>query len=274
MDDMYFTEAMTYDPMKLGHEPGPQDLDRVFEFRKLVTASLILTWVAMMAVKFAFLALFKRLIDRIYSLTVYWWVVVAFNLAVTGYGASVYVIACPHFSGMKVAVSAEPQDIGQSTVVIIFTVTRASGLEWQGKLDVLWEVYFQIVAAEVGLILVSVTAFRALFVSRNKAKQHSPGKTPSFLTKSYRALKRILDPRQWLTSYSKDIGAGQGHGKAKDDFEGKLPNIPRGTMTGVQTFVNDQGMTTQGDAELSVIASYAEPGYDTWPLAKKEAQDS
>lgn len=102
MDDMYFTEAMTYAPTRLGRPPQPQDMDRVFQFRKLVTASLILTWVAMMAVKFSFLALFKRLIDRIHSLTMYWWVVVAFNLAVTGYGASVYVIACPHFSGMKV----------------------------------------------------------------------------------------------------------------------------------------------------------------------------
>lgn len=55
-----------------------------------------------MAVKFSFLALFRRLIDRITPLIRYWYVVVAFNLAVTGYGASVYVIACPHFSGPKV----------------------------------------------------------------------------------------------------------------------------------------------------------------------------
>lgn len=99
MDDMYFTEALTYAPTLFTFQP---DLNRVFEFRKLVTASLILTWVAMMAVKFAFLALFRRLIDRIPPLIRYWRVVVAFNLAVAGYGASVYVIACPHFSGAKV----------------------------------------------------------------------------------------------------------------------------------------------------------------------------
>lgn len=100
MDNMYFTEAMTYAPTSF--QFSPQDLNPVFEFRKLVTASLILTWVAMMAVKFAFLALFRRLIDRIPPLIKYWRVVVIFNLAVTGYGASVYVVACPHFSGMKV----------------------------------------------------------------------------------------------------------------------------------------------------------------------------
>ena len=100
MDNMYLTEAMTYPPTRFAFRL--QDLNSVFEFRKLVTASLVLTWVAMMAVKFAFLALFRRLIDRIPPLIKYWRVVVAFNLVVTGYGASVYVIACPHFSGMKV----------------------------------------------------------------------------------------------------------------------------------------------------------------------------
>ena len=100
MDNMYLTEALTYAPTRVAFLP--QDLNSVFEFRKLVTASLILTWVAMMAVKFSFLALFRRLIDRIPPLIKYWRVVVLFNLAVTGYGASVYVIACPHFSGMKV----------------------------------------------------------------------------------------------------------------------------------------------------------------------------
>ena len=98
---MYLTEALTYTPALFTTQPP--DLNRVFEFRKLVTASLILTWVAMMAVKFSFLALFRRLIDRIPSLMKYWWFVVAFNLAVTGYGASVYVVACPHFSGPKVS---------------------------------------------------------------------------------------------------------------------------------------------------------------------------
>ena len=110
MDNMYLTEALTY-ATSFAFEP--QDLNRVFEFRKLVTASLILTWMAMMAVKFSFLALFRRLIDRIPPLIKYWRIVVAFNLAVTAYGASVYVIACPHFSGMKVG---KTEQLGTKTL--------------------------------------------------------------------------------------------------------------------------------------------------------------
>ena len=55
-----------------------------------------------MTVKFSFLALFRRLIDRVPPLIKYWRVVVAFNLTVAAYGVSTYVIACPQFNGMKV----------------------------------------------------------------------------------------------------------------------------------------------------------------------------
>lgn len=100
MDNMYLTEVMTFAPTLVAITPG--SFNRVFEFRKLVTASLTLSWMAMMAVKFSFLALFRRLIDRMPRLIRYWWVMVIFNIVVTGYGASIYVIACPHLSGRKV----------------------------------------------------------------------------------------------------------------------------------------------------------------------------
>ena len=128
-----------------------------------------------------------------------------------------------------------------TTVVIVFTVTRASGLEWQDKLDVLWEVYFQIVAAEVGLILVSMTAFRALFVSRAARNQQSPRKGPSGWLKSRYFLRNLIDPRRWLSKNSKDMIGGQNDDIVKDGIKGELPSIPGATMTGMNTFINRQG---------------------------------
>lgn len=69
-------------------------------------------------------------------------------------------------------------------VVIIFTVIRASGLEWRDRLDVVWGVYFHVMAAEVGLILVCMTAFRTLFISQSSANQ------------SHATLKKLFDPRR------------------------------------------------------------------------------
>ena len=130
-----------------------------------------------------------------------------------------------------------------TVVVIIFTVTRASGLEWQSKLDVLWEVYFQIVAAEVGLILVSTTAFRALYVSGAARNQQLPQKYPSLLIRSKDVLRKILDPRRWTSRQSKDMAGGNASDNAiaKDGFDGKLPSIPGATMTGINTYIEHHG---------------------------------
>ena len=92
MDNLYFVQAIMHAPTRFTIHP--QDLNRILTFRKLVIQSLILTWVAIVTVKLAFLALFRRLIDRIPPLIKYWRVVVAFNLAVTGYGVSVYIPQC------------------------------------------------------------------------------------------------------------------------------------------------------------------------------------
>lgn len=130
-----------------------------------------------------------------------------------------------------------------TVIVVILTVTRASGLEWQDELDVLWEVYFQIVAAEVGLVLASTTAFRALFVSRAARNQHSPQNHPSLLLKNKNVLKQLLDPRRWMSKNSKDMTRGHIHDNdiTKAGFDGGLPSIPGATMTGMNTFIDHQG---------------------------------
>lgn len=117
IDNLYLTEALTYAQSSLPLKPEDMNkiMNRVYEFRKMSTASLILTWVALMSVKFSFLALFRRLIERMPRLIKYWWAVVIFNLAVTGYGAAVYVVACPHFSGRKVGKIRSAQTIHHST---------------------------------------------------------------------------------------------------------------------------------------------------------------
>ena len=152
--------------------------------------------------------------------------------------------------------------------VITITIIRASGLEWQGKLDVLWNVYFQIVAAEVGLILVSMTAFRALFVSRAARKQHSPRLHPSLWTKSKYALKKLLNPIQWTLKHSGNISGSQKYGSTKEDFDGKLPNIPGATITGVRTFIDHEGDTTESRTDLSPHQTQAEANQDDWPLSR------
>ena len=74
--------------------------DISFDYHELVTIVLILAWLAISSVKLSFLFLFRRLIDRLGYILFYWWIVLVYVLAVSGYGAAVNVLSCPYFYGM------------------------------------------------------------------------------------------------------------------------------------------------------------------------------
>lgn len=147
-------------------------------------------------------------------------------------------------------------------------MTRASGLEWQDKLDVLWEIYFQIVAAEVGLILAAMTSFRALFVSRAARNRRSPESHASFWVKGKLAVRRYLDPRLWRSKHSQDMTRGQESGTTNVGFDRKLPSFPRATMTGINTFINHSGEAPKLEFEFSTYPASVEDNADTSPFFK------
>lgn len=65
-------------------------------------------------------------------------------------------------------------------ILIALSITRASGLVWKGKMDYVWEFYWIIMSANVGVILASASAFRAFFVAQknNKTSPYPPIRTP------------------------------------------------------------------------------------------------
>ena len=99
VDRMYLAEALT---LGLPDADLPPDfLQQAFHFQKWVTVTLMLVWCAIMAVKFSFLFFFRNLINRIRPLIIYWWVITVYNVAVLGYGVTVYYLACPHYYSIK-----------------------------------------------------------------------------------------------------------------------------------------------------------------------------
>lgn len=94
VDKMYLMEALT---INLPSVHIPSDVTQeAYSFRKWVPVTLTLAWCAIMAVKFSFLFLLRKLIDRIWPLIIYWWIVTVFNVAVLGYGISAYYVSCPY----------------------------------------------------------------------------------------------------------------------------------------------------------------------------------
>jgi hypothetical protein len=101
MDDMYTTDAVVYGDIDLFKLDFKTFIPKSMHYRRISVASLPLLWLSACSVKFSFLALFKRLIRQMPGMTKYWWFTVAFNVAITGYGASVYVLACPYLTEEK-----------------------------------------------------------------------------------------------------------------------------------------------------------------------------
>ena len=93
---MYMFEALSL---------GDKDIELSFNviqdalsFKKWVTVSLITTWVAINTVKASFLVLFRKLVDRIRPMIIYWWFVVAYTIIVGLYGITTYIVPCPKFN--------------------------------------------------------------------------------------------------------------------------------------------------------------------------------
>ena len=124
-------------------------------------------------------------------------------------------------------------------IMILVTITRIAGIDFHGQIDFVWESYFLIVAAEVGVILASISTYRALFVAHRKAtikkaKYGGPGSSPN-----RQILRRLLDSSPWRTRAGGQSTPGSVTASRFD--KGALPGIPRAHMTGVRSFINGQG---------------------------------
>ena len=88
VDNLYLVEALEGNiiPTDL-----PVDfLQGVSDFERLVVGAMVLTWCSIISVKFSYLFLFRKLIDRVRSIVIYWWVAVVFNALISIYGIIIY----------------------------------------------------------------------------------------------------------------------------------------------------------------------------------------
>ena len=120
--------------------------------------------------------------------------------------------------------------------MIVVTLIRASGLRNGDVIDIVWETYWLFISAEVGLIMTAFAAFRSLFVAHASRDPHDArGAGSSWYDTCKRLVKRSLSPRSWRSESSTPISkeSSQASGGANN-----LPDIPRGTMTGIRTWIN------------------------------------
>ena len=120
-------------------------------------------------------------------------------------------------------------------IIILVTVTRIACFKINNQVDLVWEFYFLVVAAEIGVILASISTYRTLFVSRRKDTRHRG--CPSSSTKE--RLKRVFLSSPWRSKARDSSTPINQRGNQYSHFdEEALPDIPRPCMTGIRTFIN------------------------------------
>jgi len=317
IDDIYLVEAL------LDGVPGgqgdfnlpPDFIERANDTHKWAVIMGILNWFATTAVKLSFLFLFRKLIDRLPAMILFWRLVVAYVVLVWGLGTWALIAACPHFysfssltcvvgSGLQMTVVigsvAQALDVvGDflilaipirliwviriqwsqkvilsfslclTIVVIVLALIRASGLVTRGQasdmsqsgpiLDVVWELYWQFLSTDVGLVLTASTAVRTLFVVKS---QNNESILPQWAKRVYRGL---TSPRYWRSKRSS--GGSEGPSNRSNTQHYDLPAIPSATMTGIRTFINGGGKNAWNDSSIMRSQVIEESsGNDDWPL--------
>lgn len=110
-----------------------------------------------------------------------------------------------------------------SLVMIIVAIVRIAGYRTiNGEVDIVWLAFWQQQESSIAVMVVSISAFRALFVARSR---NSPPKRP--LRQSVNAWRRRIERRRL------------GPTTQENDFEpsGLLPQVPRPTLTGMSSVI-------------------------------------
>ena len=113
-------------------------------------------------------------------------------------------------------------------VMVVLTITRVSGLKFKGNLDMIWETYWLILSAEVGILLTSVATFRAFFVSRgnrNRDRDIQPlGTRMQWCHQENRYSQQKFSFSLWRSNARvQDISQGY---ETSEDAELPMSNIP------------------------------------------------
>ena len=114
-----------------------------------------------------------------------------------------------------------------TVVMVVLTITRVSGLRFKGNLDAVWETYWLILSAEVGIVLTSVSAFRAFFVSRSNRNRD-------------RGIQPLGTQMQWCHQENRSLKQKFSFTLRRQNKDTELPMsnlpvIPRAYITGRRT---------------------------------------
>ena len=126
----------------------------------------------------------------------------------------------------------------------IVAVVRRFGLNYHGSFDMVWLFTWHHIEACVAVIMVSITAFRSIYVSSQTCRARK---------------ERAKKP--WYSSPVAAIRRKRALNQKDEEFVPGLPTVPSATLTGMRTFIQGGRHTGTGfPTASSTITGEDEPG--------------
>ena len=153
-----------------------------------------------------------------------------------------------------------------TVLVVIITIIRIATIVHQDKIDPIWGVYWHIIAAEVGVIMAACMTFRVFFVARNKPGSPHSSRSAHWYHQSRDFFCRYLSSSRWRRRQGpvsrSTADSSTLCDKCHDGRSGRqgqdLPSVPRAHMTGMRTFIDEQGRTVCASPTLQSFAEAEE----------------
>ena len=137
-----------------------------------------------------------------------------------------------------------------SIVMIVITIVRMSKIRiGSTQTDIIWQVFWHEIEACTAVIMVSISAFRSVFVAHKKSRQNQNNRHRVWYMSKKNLLRSALHRKKQLRS---DSSEGMG----------PLPEIPGARMTGMRTFIHGGEPYEEESQSGSRFSSSV--GYESW----------
>ncbi len=138
--------------------------------------------------------------------------------------------------------------------IIIIATIRVPGLKFHGTFDIIWLLIWQHIQACVAVIMISLTAFRSVYVSSQTSRAH-----------------KELANKPWYSSTVAAIRRKRPLHQKDEEYIPGLPTIPSATLTGIRTVIQGGRRTGTGFPSLNSTLT-GEEGLEQWLLHERPAK--
>lgn len=133
--------------------------------------------------------------------------------------------------------------LGLTICCVIFTIVRGAGLTSNGQVDHLWQIYWQVMASQAGVLVASLIAFRSFFVMRSAKRADRKSAESTTQPRFIKIFRKIRGQYSLDDTLSGATGSHNG-----------LPSIPRPEMTGMRSFI-DKNQRDSFDDRISISST-------------------